>query len=146
MKKLVAVLMVLVMVFAIGIASSEKVVPYTGSRVYGWLEEWCRAQGYEEYLGYGAIDDNGYYRGIGVVSNKSFKEQYGTDFNEESAYATLAGVYDGLEMYIKTIGFYEGYEVYKMVAKADEPIGTVNMEGTPVEYCAGEMIFMISED
>ena len=148
MKKVMAIFMVMVFAFIFGsMAYGEKVVKdHYGFEVQGWIEEWAHHNGYDRYIDESRIlDENGYYRGYGLVDNGDFVNEYGIEFNEDTCCDVLASHYKGLEMEIKLIGFYENYEVYLMKCKADEPIGSVYSEGKTIDYCAGEVIFMICE-
>lgn len=148
MKKLVGMMMAIVMVFAVVYsAAGERVVTdHYAYEVLDWTEEWCKKNGYEQYVENDyTLDENGCFHGIGVMVLEDCRAAYGEDFNLDDCERILSQFYKGVEIEIRTIGFYEGYEVMLMRAKAEDPIGQVYRNGEPIDYYKGELIFMVSE-
>lgn len=147
MKKVIGIFMAMVMVFLVismnvSLAENKIVEGYYGSTVQGFVEEWMRAQKKDEKYFNNTIDDFGYFYGHGVILVEEFEETYGVKWNDESMYKVLSDNYDNLELEIKTIGFYEGYNVYLMKAKSTDPIGYGYSYGEQYPYYEGEMIYM----
>ena len=146
MKKVMGIFMVMVMVFLAismntSLAENRIVEGYYGSTVQGFVEEWMRAQKKDERY-FNRTTVNEYYYGYGVLLVNEFEELYGVEWNDESMRKVLSEHYGNLEMEIKTIGFYEGYNVYLMKAKSTDPIGYYYSYGEQYPYYEGEMIYM----
>lgn len=147
MKKVIGIFMAMVMVFLVismnvSLAENKIVEGYYGSTVQDFVEEWMRAQKKDEMYFNNTTNDFGYFYGHGVILVKEFEETYGVEWNDESMYKVLSDNYDNLELEIKTIGFYEGYNVYLMKAKSTDPIGYTYYYGERHSYYEGEMIYM----
>ena len=147
MKKVIGIFMAMVMVFLVismnvSLAENKIVEGYYGSTVQDFVEEWMRAQKKDEKYFNNTTDDFGYFYGHGVILVEEFEETYGVKWNDESMYKVLSDNYDNLELEIKTIGFYEGYNVYLMKAKSTDPIGYGYSYGEQYPYYEGEMIYM----
>ena len=147
MKKVVGIFLAMVMVFLVismnvSLAENKIVEGYYGSTVQDFVEEWMRAQKKDEKYFSNTTDDFGYFYGHGVILVEEFEETYGVKWNDESMYKVLSDNYDNLELEIKTIGFYEGYNVYLMKAKSTDPIGYGYSYGEQYPYYEGEMIYM----
>lgn len=147
MKKVIGIFLTMVMVFLVismnvSLAENKIVEGYYGSTVQDFVEEWMRAQKKDEMYFNNTTNDFGYFYGHGVILVKEFEETYGVKWNDESMYKVLSDNYDNLELEIKTIGFYEGYNVYLMKAKSTDPIGYAYNYGERYPYYEGEMIFM----
>lgn len=156
MKKVITILsMVFLMVImvAMGFVKAETddvkiegaVYGAAESEVYGWLAEWIDACGDERALT-GTLDENGYYRGFGVVDACWFEEEYGVECSVENMRAVLESEYDLDRFDVVTAGFYDDYTVYKMVVGSkNTAIGNhydydIN---DWVYYYEGEMYFMV---
>ena len=142
MKKLVGIFMVMVFLVSMNVALADRIVKDYGSRVQDFVEEWMRIQNKDEKYFKRTTDDNGYYYGYGALSVKEFENHYGIEWNDESMCKMYSEEYENLEIDIKTIGFYEGYNVYLMKAKSTDPIGYVYEYGEAYPFYMGEMIYM----
>ena len=149
MKKLVVILMAVVMV-VIGImvmtndnAKAERIEGAVygkyGSEVMDWLEEWVNAVGDGRH--HNSLDENGYFKGYGVIDGNYFEKEYGKELNIENMYEIYEDIYgDDLGVDIVCAGFYDDYAVYKISATSDT-ISIGSYDGT--EYYKGDMYFMV---
>lgn len=147
MKKVIGIFMMMVMVFLVfsmnvSLAENRIVEGYYGSTVQDFLEEWMRVQKVDEKYYNNETNEFGYFYGHGVVSVDDFEEQFGIEWNNNNMYNVLSENYENLEFEIKTVGFYEGYNVYLMKAKSTDPIGWTYSYGEQYPYYEGEMLFM----
>lgn len=147
MKKVVGIFLTMVMVFLaismnVSLAENRIVEGYYGSRVQDFVEEWMRGQKKDDKYFDNTVDEFGYFYGHGVILVDEFEEEFGIEWNDESMYKVLSEHYNNLELEIKTIGFYEGYNVYLMKAKSTDPIGNYYSYGEAYPYYEGEMIYM----
>ena len=145
MKKVIGIFMVMVfLVFSMNVSLAETriVEGYYGSTVQGFVEEWMRAQKIDEKYFNNTADEFGYYYGHGVMLVDEFEKEFGIEWNDESMYKVFSELYKNLEFEVKTIGFYEGYNVYLMKAKATDPIGYEYSYGEQYPYYEGEVIYM----
>lgn len=147
MKKVIGIFMAMVMVFLVismnvSLAENRIVEGYYGSTVQDFLEEWMRTQKKDEKYFNNRTNEFGYFYGHGVVVVNEFEDHWGCCWSNESMYKVLSEHYKNLELEIKTIGFYEGYDVYLMKAKSTDPIGYTYYYGEQYPYYEGEMIYM----
>ena len=147
MKKVIGVFLTMVMVFLVismnvSLAENKIVEGYYGSTVQDFVEEWMRAQKKDEKYFNNTVNEFGYFYGHGVMLVNEFEETYGIEWNNESMEKVLAEHYSNLEFEVKTIGFYEGYNVYLMKAKSTDPIGYTYSYGEQYPFYEGEMIYM----
>lgn len=145
MKKVIGIFMIMVigfLVFSMNVSLANEIVKGYGSEVQNFLEEWMRAQQKDEKYFNNTVDEFGYYYGHGVMLVDEFEEVYGMAWNASSMYEVLSKTYSNLEFETKTIGFYEGYNVYLMKAKSTDPIGYYYSYGEQYPYYEGEMIYM----
>ena len=147
MKKVICIFMMMVMVFLaismnVSLAENRIVEGYYGSTVQDFLEDWMRAQKVDEKYFINETNDFDYFYGHGVVAVDDFENDFGVEWNNENMYKVLSEHYKNLEFEVKTIGFYEGYNVYLMKAKSTDPIGWTYSYGEQYPYYEGEMMFM----
>ena len=150
MKKVVMVLIMLVMVImavaanaAEDIVRSDNEIIY-GSTVQGWIEEWAKKNGYEEYLA-SCMDENGVWRGYGVIDADAFEEMYGFEVSDENLIKVAHEASDKVEIEIRYVGEYEGFaiKVMKCFSNGEQIIGYDDYDGTEIPYYSGEMLYMV---
>lgn len=146
MKKVVGLIVMLVMaIMMMTTVMADEIVhgDYCGSDIFSWVEEWAKCQGYEEYLDCDVDDLNRYY-GYGVVDVDSFERIYEIECNKDNMIKVILDEYEGVNVQIKTVGFYDGYEVNLMIAESDGrmAIGYTYYEGNEIPYYYGELLFM----
>ena len=151
MKKVIGIFISMVMVFLVfsmnvSLAENRIVEGYYGSTVQDFLEDWMKTQKVDERYFNNTINEFGYYYGHGVVVANYFEDDYGIEFNDESMRKVLSDNFKNLELEIKTIGMYEGYNVYLMKAKSTDTIGYYYSYGNKYEYYEGEMIYMVCRE
>ena len=147
MKKVIGIFLTMVLVFLVlsmnvSLAENKIVKGYCGSEVQGFVEEWMRSQKIDEKYYDNTADEFGYFYGHGVMLVDEFEESFGVEWNDESMYKVLSEHYNNLEFEVKTIGFYEGFNVYLMKAKSTDAIGYYYSYGEQYPYYEGEMIYM----
>lgn len=142
MKKVIGIFLMMVILVSMNVALAERTIEGIGSEVQTIIEEWMRIQNKDEKYFNNTVNEFGYYYGHGVMLVNEFEKEYGVEWNDESMEKVLSNEYDNLELEIKTIGFYEGHNVYLMKAKSTDPIGYYYSYGEAYPYYEGEMIYM----
>lgn len=149
MKKVIGIFLTMVVVFMFASMALAENNPkgYEGSEVANMVEEWIKSNSSDVYLT--RTFDQGVAYEYGVICTSDYKELTGEDLTldglkEVYLNGTKYGCdYDASEVTIKTIGFHESYDVYKLEIK------TTNMplcSNNGIDYYRGEAIFMICED
>lgn len=148
MKKVVGIFITMVLVFVVVSMTLAEQNPLNieWEEVKEMIDNWIKTQRNENYI-CGYIDGNIYYA-AGVISNDEFKKLTGEDFTTEGLETLYLECekygenYDVLYANVKTVGFYEGYNVYELDMKTNNiPLG--RHEG--MNYYHVNVVFMVSK-
>lgn len=149
MKKVIGIMLVMVIIAIITTmysANADTIVKeHDAYDVINWVDEWAEQNGYEYYIeNQGRLVDDCFIA-RGVVVNQDFINRYGVEFDIHTCEDALEKEYGPIDMSIRKVGEYEGYDVFVMTAKAEVPIGTCYKDDNVIEYYETNMLFMIVE-
>ena len=149
MKKVIVIFMAMAMLFLFaGMAFGENPKGLNSFEIQTMIEDWVEAQKYEGYTINGTVE-NGTFRTIGVLDGTLFEQETGYKFTPERLEASyydsnLTGMeLDIVKSEVELIGFYEGYDVYKLeLITENTPLGEYN--GENVYHLS--IVFMVREE
>lgn len=155
MKKVIGIFLTMVFVFVVtsmvfGETEMNTIDKNIGAVYtdYYWnvnemVDEWCRHNGYENYVDHENSFEDGIYRGSGILNASAFEKDTNEIFSFENAIKETQKHYD-CNIEIKHVGYYENYKVYQLHGKSEtDVLGTTYHDDGTTDYYEVDLIFMV---